>query len=131
MLTVENVNKHFPESEETVKRHMNRQQQGVRFTKPKDFEELSASSEIEKKKRDVYLKVVDWKGSQFSYLFYVTPATKVLEASRISLTVRLVAHGGGCLRWADTSDQYLNLLFRGFAISFGQDTLVSSLTIQS
>ena len=58
MLTVENVNKHFPESEETVKGHMNHQQQGVCSTKPKDFQEPCASSEIEKE-RDVYIKVKD------------------------------------------------------------------------
>ena len=33
-------------------------------------------------------------------------------------------------RWADVSDQYLNPLFRGFAISFGGDPSASSLTIQ-
>ena len=35
----------------------------------------------------------------------------------------------GCSRWADVSGQYLNSLFRRFAISFGRDPLVSSLTI--
>merc|ERR1711966_339246 len=58
-----------------------------------------------------------------------TPATKVLKALRISLTVRLVNHGGGYPRWTDVSNQYLNSLFRGFAISFGRDPSVSSLTI--
>ena len=57
MLTVENVNKYFPESEETVKGHMSRQQQGVRSTKPKDFQEHNANSEIGKKERDVYIKL--------------------------------------------------------------------------
>ena len=59
MLTVENVNEHFQESEDTVKGHMNQQRQGVCSTKPKNFEEPSASSEIGKKERDVYVKVVD------------------------------------------------------------------------
>ena len=59
ILTVENVNKNFPESEETVKGHMNHQRQGVRSTKPNDFQEPNTSSEIEKKERDVYMKVVD------------------------------------------------------------------------
>ena len=49
MLTVENVNKHFPESDETVKGHMNHQRQGVGPTKPKDFQEPNASREIGKK----------------------------------------------------------------------------------
>ena len=59
MLTVENANKHFPESEETATGHMNHQQQGVRSPKLKDFQEPDANSEIKKKERDVYVKVVD------------------------------------------------------------------------
>ena len=100
MLTVENVNKHFPESEETVKRHMNRQQQGVRFTKPKDFEELSASSEIEKKKRDVYLKVVDlwcprWadvSGQYLNSLFRRFATSFGRDPSVSSLTIPTIIH---------------------------------------
>ena len=57
MLTVENVKKHFSKSEETVKGHMNHQRQGVRSTKPKDFQEPNVSSEIAKKERDVYIKL--------------------------------------------------------------------------
>ena len=53
MLTVENVNKHFSESEETVKGHTNHQRQDVRSAKPKDFQELNSRSEIVKKERDV------------------------------------------------------------------------------
>ena len=49
----ENVNKHFPESEETVKGHTNHQRQDVRSAKPKDFQELNSRSEIVKKERDV------------------------------------------------------------------------------
>ena len=45
LLTVENVNKNFPESDETVKGHMNYQRQGVRSTKPKDFQEPNATSD--------------------------------------------------------------------------------------
>ena len=59
MVTVENVNKHFPESGETVKGRMNHQRQGVRSTKKKDFQEPDASSEVGKKEGDVYAKVVD------------------------------------------------------------------------
>ena len=36
-----------------------------------------------------------------------------------------------CPRWADVSDIYLNVSFRGFAISFERDPLVSSITISS
>ena len=39
LLTVENVNQHFSESEETVKGHMSHQRQGVCSTKPKDFQD--------------------------------------------------------------------------------------------
>ena len=59
MVTVENVSKHFPESEETAKGHMNHQRQGVRSTKQKDFQEPDTSNKIGKKERDVYAKVVD------------------------------------------------------------------------
>ena len=36
-----------------------------------------------------------------------------------------------CPRWADVSGQYLNSLFWGFAMSFGRDPSVSSLTSPS
>ena len=68
MLTVENVNKHFPESDGTVKGHMNHQQQGVRSTKPKDIQEPDASSAVGKKERDIYIKVVDlWNPKETIY----------------------------------------------------------------
>ena len=54
---MENVNKDFPESEETVKGHMDHQRQGVRSNKIKDFQEPNSSSEIGKKERDVYIKL--------------------------------------------------------------------------
>ena len=56
MVTVENVNKHFPESEETVKGHMNHQRQGVRSTKKKYFQEPDTSSEVGKKEGDIYMQ---------------------------------------------------------------------------
>ena len=61
MLTVQNVNKYFPESTETVKSHMNHQRQGVRSTKRKlqEPEEIDSKSEVGKKERDVYTKVID------------------------------------------------------------------------
>jgi len=68
MLTVKNVNKHFPESDETVKGHMNHQRQGVRSTKPKDLQEPDASSAVGKKERDIYIKVVDlWNPKETIY----------------------------------------------------------------
>ena len=63
LVTAENVSKYFPQSEESVKGHMNHQRQGVRSTKPKkptlEPQELDASQELGKKERDVYSKVVD------------------------------------------------------------------------
>ena len=68
MITVENLNKHFPESVETVKGHMNHQRQGVRSTKPKHFQAPNSSSEIGKKEQDVYAKVVDlWDPKETIY----------------------------------------------------------------
>ena len=68
MVTVEHVNKHFPESEETAKGHMNHQRQGVRSTKHKDFQEPETSNEIGKKERDVYAKVVElWDPKETIY----------------------------------------------------------------
>jgi len=61
LLTVENINKCFPESEETVKGHMNHQRQGVRSTKraATELEIVDTSSETGKKERDIYTKVID------------------------------------------------------------------------
>jgi hypothetical protein len=61
LLTVENVHKYFPESDETQKGHMNQQRQGVRSTKTKatDFEEPDKSLTIGKKEKDVFIKVID------------------------------------------------------------------------
>ena len=68
MVTVENANKHFPESEETVKGHMNHQRQGVRSTKKKDFQEPDTISEVGKKEGDIYAKVVDlWDPKETIY----------------------------------------------------------------
>ena len=55
LVTVENVNKYFPESEETQKGHMNHQRQDVRSTKPKsvDFEEVDKSLTFGLREKDV------------------------------------------------------------------------------
>ena len=52
---MENINKYFPEPEETVKvkGHMNYQRQGVRSTKSKDFQEPNSISETGKKEKCV------------------------------------------------------------------------------
>ena len=68
MVTVENVNTYFPESDETTKGHMHHQRQGVRSTKHKDFQEPDTSNEIGKKEGDVYAKVVDlWDPKETIY----------------------------------------------------------------
>ena len=55
------------------------------------------------------------------------------DSFRTSGSVRCVTHWTCHTytypRWTDVSDQYLIFLFRGFAISFGRDPSVSSLTI--
>ena len=58
---MENINKYFPESEETVKGHMNHQRQGVQSTKKIAVEHkiVDTSSETGKKEQDVYTKVID------------------------------------------------------------------------
>ena len=59
-LTPENINKHFPESDETQKGHMRQSRQGVRSTKVPDEDamlEFTPTPGI--KKKDVYLRVVN------------------------------------------------------------------------
>ncbi len=66
-LTAAAVRKHFPESNETQKRHMKRQRQGVRSTKVLESipEEEDSTTEVNnlpmphkpKKMKDVYIKI--------------------------------------------------------------------------
>eukprot|EP00804_Cyclotella_cryptica_P028262 CCRYP_014618-RA/>CCRYP_014618-RA protein AED:0.29 eAED:0.29 QI:0/0/0/1/0.5/0.33/3/0/697 len=59
-LTPENINKHFPESDETQKGHMRQSRQGVRSTKVLDEDMLSEVKPTPGiKKKDVYLRVFD------------------------------------------------------------------------
>eukprot|EP00804_Cyclotella_cryptica_P023552 CCRYP_018913-RA/>CCRYP_018913-RA protein AED:0.17 eAED:0.19 QI:0/0/0/1/0.25/0/5/0/1080 len=60
-LTVENINKFFPESEETQKGHMRQQRQGVRSTKIVDEDATSEGFKQAPgiKHKDVYLRVYD------------------------------------------------------------------------
>ena len=82
MVTVSNVNKHFPESEETQKGHLNQQRQGVRSTQPKavDFEEFDKSKTKDKKEKDVYIKVIKMKNTSIP----IRPASS--QQSRIEDT---------------------------------------------
>ena len=72
-LTVENVNKFFPESDETWKGHAKGQRQGVRSTKPKHQQdeeaqeaELNAKLRPGVKKHDVYFKIWDAKEKMYT-----------------------------------------------------------------
>ncbi len=59
-LTIENVNKHFPESDETQKGHMKQVKQGVRSTKVIDEDAmLDFKPQPGVKHKDVYLRVFD------------------------------------------------------------------------
>ena len=77
LLTVENVNKYYPETDATPMGHLNQQRQGVRSTKQKkkkqvnlppieDIEEVDTSSLVGKKEHDVYIKVYDLRGTVYS-----------------------------------------------------------------
>ena len=62
MVTVRNVNKYFPESNETQKGHMQQIKQGVRSTKLKEIiDETFPTVQTEGKKRDIMIKVMDMK----------------------------------------------------------------------
>ena len=67
LVTVENVHKYFPESEETQMGHLNQQRQGVRSTKPREpLLDIDTSMTIRKKEKDVYIKVLDTKNQIYS-----------------------------------------------------------------
>ena len=60
LVTVKNVNNYFPESEETVKGHMNHQRKRLWSTKSnEDTEETNTSVTANFREQDVYTKVVD------------------------------------------------------------------------
>ena len=66
-LTVENVNKWFPESDETQAGHMKQQRQGVRSTQNEEEQEKQEDSpEPRKKHKDVYIKIWDTKEKMFT-----------------------------------------------------------------
>jgi hypothetical protein len=59
-LTPDNINTHFPESEETQKGHMRQARQGVRSTKvPDEDASLAEKTKPGVKHKDVYLRVFD------------------------------------------------------------------------
>ena len=67
LVTVENVHKYFPESEETPMGHLNQQRQHVRSTQPREpLPEIDTSVTAGKKEKDVYIKVFDMKNQVYS-----------------------------------------------------------------
>ena len=66
MLTIHNVNRHLPESEETQKGHMQNQRQGVRSTKAKAPHPGTESPPAEKK-RDVFINLYEPKYTMYTY----------------------------------------------------------------
>ncbi|KAL7519012.1 hypothetical protein ACHAWF_000207 [Thalassiosira exigua] len=61
LVTVANVNGHFPECDETPMGHLNQQRQGVRSTKrpAADFEPVNTTLTAGKKAKDIYVKIYD------------------------------------------------------------------------
>ena len=60
-LTTENVNKFFPKSDKTLKKHMHQTRQRVRSTKAQEEEEEKSDFKAKpgKKHKDVYVQVLD------------------------------------------------------------------------
>lgn len=65
---VKYIRKYYPETDETPAGHLSRQRQNLRSTKPKPvpFQEIDVSELQGKKERDVYIKIVETKGTIYS-----------------------------------------------------------------
>ena len=69
MLTVRNVEKHFPKTVETPRGHLNMVPAGTRSTKPAPLpepNEADLKKAFNKKEKDVYIKIVDIKDTVYS-----------------------------------------------------------------
>ena len=69
MLTVQNVEKHFPETIETPRGHLNKIPGGIRSTKPAPLlepDEADLKKAFNKKEQDIYIKVWDVKDTMYS-----------------------------------------------------------------
>ena len=67
MLTEKNVNKYYPETNETPKGHMNQSRKNVRSTKPKPMKDYSEVHQLKGKKvQDIYTKVYEAKETLYS-----------------------------------------------------------------
>jgi hypothetical protein len=66
LLTEKNINKYYPETDETPKGHMNQQRKNVRSTK-KPFEMCNAAAALRGKKvKDIFVKTYDVRETIFS-----------------------------------------------------------------
>ena len=65
LLTVERVNKHYPETNETIKGHANQSRMNTRSTKTKPLPTVDTPALRGKKERDVYIKVYKPKGTTY------------------------------------------------------------------
>ena len=66
LLTAQNVNKYYPETNETPKGHLNQTRKNVRSTKPKQpIEVINTAAMRGQKVRDVYTKVYDVRNTVF------------------------------------------------------------------
>ena len=71
LLTVSNVNKYYPETDETLKGHLNQSPAGILSTKPKRVPLMEVNQDKLKhmlgvKERDVYIEIWDMKGTLYS-----------------------------------------------------------------
>ena len=69
MLTVRNIEKHFPETVETPRGHLNLLPAGTRSTQTAVLPEPNKANlkkAFNKKERDVYIKIVDVKDNVYS-----------------------------------------------------------------
>ena len=65
ILTERNVNKYFPDTDETPKGHMNKTRKNVRSTKWAPLESFVSAEMKGKKVRDVYVRVYDARETTF------------------------------------------------------------------
>jgi len=66
LLTEKNINKYYPETDETPKGHMNQQQKNVRSTKT-PFEVCNAAAALQRKKmKDIFFSTYDMRKTSFS-----------------------------------------------------------------
>ena len=66
LLTEKNINKYYPETDETPKGHMNQQRKNVRSTKT-PFETCNAAAALRgKKMKDIFVRTYDTRETSFS-----------------------------------------------------------------